>query len=440
VTAHGARPVLFASEFYPPFAPGGAEWTSAEWAKALGRRGQPVVVVTPNYGAPSREASANVEVVRVPFPRLPILLKRRSGQVEVPALVHRNPLWNLYFTACIALIAYRRDARAIHAQGKGALVASRRAARVLGLPVLTTIRDLGLICPLGFCTLFEPWETFDCSFRQYTARCVAFSREHYHREAGPVRRAWLWVSVRLAWLGHLMLQRALRGVDAIVGVSRGILAVYPARIVPSDRRHVVYPLPPSGPVPTDDEAVRVRRALGIGDGPLVLYVGKRSLGKGTPVFLEALDRIRAAVPGVRFAFAGKGETVLPAGDDVHALGVLDHTRLFPLYRAADVVVAPSIWPEPMSRVLVEAMHFGRPVVATVTGGSPEAVEDGVTGLLVRKNDVAALADSVVALLRDPARRERMGAAARARLGSVFSEDKIVASLLDAYAAAGRRPA
>jgi glycosyltransferase involved in cell wall biosynthesis len=433
------RPVLFASEYYPPFAPGGAEWTNQEWAKALARRGQPVVVVTANYGAARRESADGVEVIRVPFPRLSCLLRRRSGQVEVPALAHRNPLWNLYFTACVAWIAYSRSARAIHAQGKGALVAARRAARLLGRPALATIRDLGLMCPLGFCTLFETWETFDCSFRQYTGKCVRFSLAHYHRHASRGRRAWLWISVRQAWLGHLARRRALGGVDSVVGVSRGILAVYPSRVVPEVRRHVVYPLPPSGAVPTADEAARVRKKLGIGDGPLVLYVGKRSLGKGTPVLLQGLDRIRAAIPSVRFAFAGKGETALPPRDDVHALGVLDHARLFPLYRAADVVVVPSVWPEPMSRVLVEAMHFGRPVVATLTGGSPEAVEDGVTGLLVRKNDAEALADAIIALLRDPARRERMGAAARARLGGVFSEDKIVAALLDAYAAAGRRP-
>jgi len=438
VTGDAARPVLFASEYYPPFAPGGAEWTNAEWAKALARRGQPVVVVTPNYGAPRRERGAGVEVVRVPFPRVPVLLRRRSGQVEVPALAHGNPLWNLYFTACIAWVAYRRNARAIHAQGKGALVAARRAARLLGRPALATIRDLGLICPLGFCTLFEPWETFDCSFGQYTSKCARFNLEHYHQEAGAARRAWLWLSVRLAWLGHLARRRALGGLDAIVGVSRGIMAVYPTRVVRADRRHVVHPLPPSAAVPSAEAAAHMRHELGIGDGPLVLYVGKRSLGKGTPVFLDALDRIRTAVPGVRFVFAGKGETRLPEREDVHALGVLDHARLFPLYRAADVVVAPSVWPEPLSRVLVEAMHFGRPVVATFTGGSPEAVEDGVTGLLVRKNDAGALAEAIIALLRDPARRERMGAAARARLASVFSEDKIVASLLDAYAAAARR--
>jgi len=103
-------------------------------------------------------------------------------------------------------------------------------------------------------------------------------------------------------------------------------------------------------------------------------------------------------------------------------------------------VSPSVWPEPLTRVIVEAMYFGRPVVATAVGGSPEAVEDGVTGLLVRKNDAGALADAIITLLRDPARRERMGAAARVRLAAVFNEDKIVASLLDAYAAAGRRPA
>jgi glycosyltransferase involved in cell wall biosynthesis len=435
-----SRPVLFASEYYPPFAPGGAEWTNLEWAKALARSGQPVVVVTANYGADRRESAEGVDVIRVPFPRLPFLLKRRSGQVEVPALVHSNPLWNCYFAACVAWIAYRRNARAIHAQGKGALIAARRAARLLRRPVLATIRDLGLICPLASCVFFEPWETFDCSFRQYTSKCVRFHLVNYQREAGFARRVRLWVSMRLRWLDHVGRRRALGRVDHAIGVSRGILAVYPTRVVPEARRRVVYTLPPSGAVPSAEDAARVRRQLGIDDGPLVLYVGKRSLGKGTAVLLDALDRIRAAVPGVRFAFAGKGDTELPARDDVHALGVLDHARLFPLYCAADVIVAPSVWPEPLSRVLVEAMHFGRPVVATLTGGSPEAVEDGVTGLLVRKNDAGALADAIIALLRDPIRCERMGTAARARVAAIFNEDKIVASLRDAYAASGRRPA
>src|SRR5205823_7611618 len=148
MTGHGDRAILFASEYYPPFAPGGAEWTNAAWAAALARQGHRVVVVTPNYGAARRERAAGVDVVRVPFP-----FKRASGQREVPRLVHQNPIWDLYFAACVVCVAYSEDARVIHAQGKGALVASWIAARMLGRPVLATVRDLGLVCPLGLCTL-----------------------------------------------------------------------------------------------------------------------------------------------------------------------------------------------------------------------------------------------------------------------------------------------
>jgi glycosyltransferase involved in cell wall biosynthesis len=269
---------------------------------------------------------------------------------------------------------------------------------------------------------------------------VPFHLENYQAGAGPGRRAWLWLSVRLAWLDHLVRRRALSRVDGVVGVSQRILAIHPERIVPATRQHVVHSLPPRDETVTGVDAVQVRRQLGIDDGPLVLYVGKLSLGKGTAVLLEALDVIRKAVPGVRFAFAGRGEIGLPVRDDVYRLGELPHPVVLSLYGAADVVVSPSVWPEPLSRVIIEAMHFGRPVVATDVGGSSEAVENDVTGLLVPANDAGALGGAIVALLRDRSRRERMGQAARTRLAAVFGEDKVVSALLDAYAAAARRPA
>lgn len=424
--------ILFASEYYPPFAPGGAEWTNAAWAAALARRGHSVVVVTPNYGAAPRETADGVTVVRVWSP-----VTAEPGQDEVGWRFRRNPLFTPYFAWQIARVARAERAELIHSQSRRALVPSWLAARRLGLPLVVTARDAAFVCPLGMCTLFEQWETFDCSFRQYSTKCLPFYVQNYETGAGPRRRARLTLGLRLAWLEHRIRHMALRRADAVVGVSRGILAILPSRVVPEGRRHVVHSLPPSAVIPTADDAARVRRELGIGAGPLVLYAGKLSLGKGTPVLLSALDRIRAAVPGVRFAFAGKGDMALPARDDVAALGVQPHATLFPLYRAADVVVVPSVWPEPLSRVIMEAMGFGRPVIATSVGGSPEAVDDGVTGLLVPRNDPVALADAIVALLRDPARRERMGAAARARVAVAFAEDRIVAALLSAYAAAER---
>jgi len=436
VTAMPAvKTILFATEYYRPFMLSGAEWTKELWAGALARRGHRVVVVTPNYGAPSHEAADGVAVHRVPFP-----LRLRPGSGEAGWLVHRNLLFHFYFGWQVARIAGLEQADLIHVQNTGALVGGWLAARWRRLPLLVTVRDLGPLCPLGMCTLFESWTTFDCTTSQYLGKCVPFFLRHYVPGTRGLRRLALRARLLMGWLDQQLRYRALRGVDGFIGVSAGVLAPFSERLVPASRRRVVYSHTPPGKPPDDSEAARTRAALGIGPGALVLYAGKRSLGKGTPVLLEALDAIRTAVPGVRFAFAGRGDLPLPDAPDVHALGPLPQPTLFALYRAADVVVSPSIWPEPLSRVILEAMWAGRPVVASAVGGSPEAVEDGATGLLVPKGDSRALAAAVAELLRDPERRVRMGRAAAARAAAMFDEDRLVASLLDAYEGLAARPA
>jgi glycosyltransferase involved in cell wall biosynthesis len=429
------RTVLFATEYYRPFMLSGAEWTKELWATALARRGRRVVVVTPNYGALPHETAEGVTIHRVPFP-----LRLRAGSGEAGWLVHRNPLFHLYFGWQVARIALREQVDLIHVQNTGALVGGWLAARRRRLPLLVTVRDLGPLCPLGMCTLFEPWTTFECTTAQYSGKCVPYFLQHYMPGIRGLRRLALRARLLAGWLDQQLRYRALRGADGVVGVSAGVLAPLPERLVPADRRRVVRSHLPRATPPDDAEAARTRAALGIGAGPLVLYAGKRSLGKGTPVLLQALDAIRAAVPGVRFAFAGRGEVPLPAAPDVHALGPLPQPTLFALYRAADVVVSPSIWPEPLSRVILESMWAGRPVVASAVGGSPEAVEHGATGLLVPKGDAPALAAAVAELLRDPERRARMGQAAAARAAREYDEDKLVASLLDAYEGLAVRPA
>ena len=419
--------ILFAAEYYPPFAPGGAEWSTAAWAAALARRGHRVTVVTPNYGAPARETRDGVTVIRAPFP-----VKLRPGQGSAGWLVHRNPLFHRYFGWRVTRAARAVGAEIIHAQGKAALVGAWRAGARLGRPVVVTIRDLGLICAFGHCTQIESWKTFDCPvWARYRGQCVPYHLAHYRPGLGAWGRAKVWAAAALAFLDQKRLQRALRDCRATIGVSRGVLEVFDPRLLPA-RTAVVHNLPPRVAEPAPAAAEEARRRLGIGPGPLVLYAGKLSLGKGTDVLLRALDPIRAQVPGVRFALAGKGEMAVPAAADLHRLGELAQPDLFALYAAADVVVVPSVWAEPLSRVLLEAMRLGRPVVATRVGGTPEAVEDGVTGLLVEKEDPEALAKAVAELLLDPARRARMGAAARERAARFFDEERLVDALLAVY--------
>jgi glycosyltransferase involved in cell wall biosynthesis len=392
-------------------------------------------VVTLNLGAPAREEQDGVTVIRIPFP-----VKLRPGQGQVRPWLHRSRVYYLYFAWRIWRAARAAGASVIHVQGKAALVSGWLAGRVTGLPVVVTIRDLGLLCPVGACTLFEPREFYDCSTRQYLGRCVPYFIEHYEAWASRGRRLRLRASLALAWLDHGLRRLALRRVRAVIGVSRGILAVYPPRLVDGGRARVVHTLPPRVELPDDEAVQHVRGRLAVGASPLVLYAGKASLGKGIHVLLEAAGAIRAAVPDSRLVIAGKGDPPGPPRPGVQWLGSLAQSDLFALYRAADVVVVPSIWPEPLSRVLLEAMHLGRPVVATAVGGTPEAVEHGVTGLLVPPRDAGALAKAVIELLLDPERRARMGEAARRRAAEAFDEVRLVGELEAVYAwAAGSAP-
>src|SRR5262249_53675883 len=152
----------------------------------------------------------------------------------------------------------------------------------------------------------------------------------------------------------------------------------------------------------------------------------------------ATRRIAAERPGTVFVVVGEGAP--PDGSpgvDLRTLGPRPGAEVADLYRIAEVVVHPAVWPEPFSRVLLEAGAFGRAVVGTSLGGTPEAIRDGDTGLLVERSDPEALARAVVRVLGDEGLRRRLGDNARRFVSEHFSPREIVGTLLAAYGEARR---
>jgi glycosyltransferase involved in cell wall biosynthesis len=111
------------------------------------------------------------------------------------------------------------------------------------------------------------------------------------------------------------------------------------------------------------------------------------------------------------------------------------------YAAADLFVLPSRH-EPFGLVFVEAAQYGVPSIGTRVGGIPEAIEDGVTGLLVLPQNPGQLCDAIERLIQDSELRSRLGAAAQGRARQLFCEDTMVAAyatLYDSVLAGGRAP-
>jgi glycosyltransferase involved in cell wall biosynthesis len=96
-----------------------------------------------------------------------------------------------------------------------------------------------------------------------------------------------------------------------------------------------------------------------------------------------------------------------------------------VYGAADVVAVPSTQPDPFPNAALEAAAAGCCVVAAYHGGLPEMLEDGVTGRLVTPGDPVALAVALAELRRDPAARERLGAAAATTTRARFSPERLL---------------
>jgi glycosyltransferase involved in cell wall biosynthesis len=156
------------------------------------------------------------------------------------------------------------------------------------------------------------------------------------------------------------------------------------------------------------------------NAPLVGIIGRLAPIKRHDVFLRAARSVMERVPDSHFVVIGDGETrsqvealihQLGLQEHVHLLGWRDHAATLAAFADLDVVALTSD-NEGLPTALIEAMAAAKPVVATNVGGVSGLVQDGVTGLLAPPGDDRKVAEHLVHLLRDPAARQRMGAAGR----------------------------
>jgi phosphatidylinositol alpha-1,6-mannosyltransferase len=191
----------------------------------------------------------------------------------------------------------------------------------------------------------------------------------------------------------------------------------------------------------DADPEPARRKYGLDGGPWLLTVARLDHHKGIDTVIRALPAVRAAVPAARYAVAGIGsrrETLerlvaeLGLGDAVRLLGFVPDEDLPSLYRAADVFVLAShrfdLLVEGFGISVVEASASGLPVIGSRSGGIPEAVREGVTGLIVEPEDPGAVATAAIRLLGDESLRRRMGHAGRAAVEEYYNWDRVAADL------------
>jgi glycosyltransferase involved in cell wall biosynthesis len=127
-----------------------------------------------------------------------------------------------------------------------------------------------------------------------------------------------------------------------------------------------------------------------------------------------------------------------AGGNIEFVGFLGRNEIAEAYRAADVFCSPAQNEPGVANVYIEAMASGCPVVAANTGGAPEAIMDGVNGMLVPPNNPEATAAAIDRILSNPALRRDLSLAARRRVDEYFAMDRYITRVLSTYEEAIRR--
>jgi glycosyltransferase involved in cell wall biosynthesis len=152
----------------------------------------------------------------------------------------------------------------------------------------------------------------------------------------------------------------------------------------------------------------------------LLYIGRIEKTKGIHVAIEAVGNLINNLGVQELVLDIIGEGVDSYADELKTLindlqlngfvkfkGHVKHDLILKEYRDSDILLVPSIWEEPFGIILLEAMSQGVPVIASRTGGIPEIIEDGISGLLVPPNDPEKLAKAIKKLIDNPSLYEEI---------------------------------
>jgi glycosyltransferase involved in cell wall biosynthesis len=406
--------ILIATDAFPPRS-GGSGWSTYELANGLRAKGHTIVLVQ-TYSERDPVPQGYDEFTVDPFPafapRMPFIRNYFRNEHLYPRL-----------GAHLESIIRRERIDVIHAQHVMTGPPAVMAARLAGIPSICTVRDYWPISYWG------DW-LGDAQSGQSTTSTSAVIQSLRARTgaAWPLGLP----AVRYMQSNLRTKQASISAADVIVAVSEYVASVLRER-VPDLAATRIETVPNGVDVArlTADARTMPRPMA----EPYALFVGKLAKNKGAGTLIEIVNRARLEMPLI---VIGEGPERAAIERDAAArsrrvtlAGWLDRTDVFKWLTHAALLIFPSTWPEPLSRVLIEASALSVPIAAMNTGGTPDIIVDEESGLLA--SSVAELAADVARLAGDARLRDRLGRAARKRAESRFDLPIVIGRMEKLYA-------
>jgi phosphatidyl-myo-inositol dimannoside synthase len=241
-------------------------------------------------------------------------------------------------------------------------------------------------------------------------------------------------SRKFRWL----LPKIYNSASAIIANSRNTKALLQGLSISPHKIHIIHPGVDIrsfnvGPVAND----KIRQRFNLGQSSVLLTVGRLQQRKGQDMVIKALPSIQREIPNVKYVIVGIGEELANLKRLAFDVGVPDkviftecvsNEELASYYAACDVFIMPNRQIgadiEGFGMVYLEAGAAGKPVIGGRSGGTDDAIIEGLTGLRVDGNSVADIATAVISLLSDPKKAKAMGENGRLRVENEFTWEAV----------------
>jgi glycosyltransferase involved in cell wall biosynthesis len=400
--------VLLLAQWYEPVI-GGEEIHVRSLAHALARRGHEVTVAAlahPDRPDDDQDGPVHVRRIRGALQRVPGLFSDRARQ-SAPSFPDPG--------LARGLGAIVRELRPDVVHAHNWIVFSYLPVKPHGTPLVLTLHDFSLTCA----TKVRLYRGEACD-GPGPMKCLGCATRHYGIARGPITFAALWTM-------HPALRARL---DAVISVSE---AVARGNDVPryATRHHVIPNFLDDAFAATPDASA----PDGLPDRPFVMYAGSLSRIKGIGPLLEGYATLDPSTRPPLVLIGYRGHDRLPEldrlPDGARLVTDVPRAAVAAAWQRSLMGVVPSICLEAFGIVALEAMAFGRPVVASNIGGLGELVVDDETGLLVAPGSAPALAAAIDRIAGDDVLRARLGAGAL-RASARYGEGLVVAEIESVY--------
>ena len=389
---------------------GGGEINLELLATSLAKRRVEVLVLTSQHlGLPEIEQKEGVIIYRK--------LKTGNNPSGLVENVKRSLIFPKSVVEEVNKIVKKQQIEVIHFIGTSVIAAPQ--LKSLGIPLFATIESYPTLCPKGDRIFHGKKECIQkCSFTSFLS-CQSDSQE-----IGKMKNDWYLKynppALTYIYRYYRQLNDALQYCN-LIAISKYVQDL----LLQQGHKSIIIP----NALPIQNFKLARNKNSKI----KILYLGSLIKSKGAHMLTEAVQGVDCQVEmygeGVLKEELQKKIKQSDLPITIHS--PVPYSEIPSLYAQADIIVFPSLWPEPFGRIAIEAMAAGKPVIGSAIGGIKETIIEG-TGILVDPGNVPQLREAIDLLIHNSKLREEMGKKGRKMVEELYAEEKVAERLMAVY--------